>query len=233
MLSWVSSPPTARLGADARRRVRPAETGPEVETEPGLRIPAVVAHPDLEPGCERAGADGKTPPRPLEPEPQARHVRRCRREVPARGLVTHSHSNDPLACAAGSATLDVLEEEDLAAQARRLGSYLKSKLHELAERFEIVGDVRGRGLLQGIELVLDRQTREPATTEGKEITERCLQKRAHLQRPPRRLSTPFRPTGEHHRGTNRPRVGHPGGCARGGVPLTIRRAGAHDRSDCV
>ncbi|MXY84925.1 MAG: aminotransferase class III-fold pyridoxal phosphate-dependent enzyme, partial [Chloroflexi bacterium] len=90
-------------------------------------------------------------------------------------IVTHSHSNDPLACAAGSATLDVLEEEDLAAQARRLGSYLKSKLHELAERFEIVGDVRGRGLLQGIELVLDRQTREPATTEGKAITERCLQ----------------------------------------------------------
>ncbi|MYJ93665.1 MAG: aminotransferase class III-fold pyridoxal phosphate-dependent enzyme [Chloroflexi bacterium] len=61
-------------------------------------------------------------------------------------IVTHSHSNDPLACAAGSATLDVLEEEDLAAQARGLGSYLKSKLHELAERFEIIGDIRGRGL---------------------------------------------------------------------------------------
>ncbi|MDE2745475.1 MAG: aspartate aminotransferase family protein [Chloroflexota bacterium] len=90
-------------------------------------------------------------------------------------IVTHSHSNDPLACAAGTATLDVLEEQDLAAHARYLGGYLKSKLHELAERFEIIGDIRGRGLLQGIELVRDRQTREPATTEGKAITERCLQ----------------------------------------------------------
>ncbi|MXX48807.1 MAG: aspartate aminotransferase family protein [Chloroflexi bacterium] len=90
-------------------------------------------------------------------------------------IVTHSHSNDPLACAAGTATLEVLEQEDLAGKARRLGGYLKSRLNELADQFEITGDIRGRGLLQGIELVRDRQTREPATTEGKAITERCLQ----------------------------------------------------------
>ncbi len=89
-------------------------------------------------------------------------------------IVTHSHSNDPLACAAGTATLNVLEHEDLAGRARRLGGHLKSKLNEIAERFEIVGDVRGRGLLQGIELVRDRRTKEPATTEGKAIAERCL-----------------------------------------------------------
>lgn len=90
-------------------------------------------------------------------------------------IVTHSHSNDPLACVAGTATLDVLKEHDLAAHARGLGGYLTSKLHELAERFEIIGDVRGRGLLQGIELVRDRRSREPATSEGRAITERCLQ----------------------------------------------------------
>ncbi len=89
-------------------------------------------------------------------------------------IVTHSHSNDPLACAAGTATLDVLEREDLPAKARQLGGYLKSKLNELSDRFEIIGDVRGRGLLQGIELVRDRHTKEPATTEGKAITEQCL-----------------------------------------------------------
>ena len=89
-------------------------------------------------------------------------------------IVTHSHSNDPLACAAGTATLEVLEREDLPAKARQLGSYLKSKLNELSERFEIIGDVRGRGLLQGIELVRDRHSKEPATTEGKAITEQCL-----------------------------------------------------------
>ena len=90
-------------------------------------------------------------------------------------IVTHSHSNDPLACAAGRATLDTLEGEGLASVARRLGGRLKSKLQGLAERFEIVGDVRGRGLLLGIELVRDRETKEPATSEGRAIAQRCLE----------------------------------------------------------
>ena len=90
-------------------------------------------------------------------------------------VVTHSHSNDPLACAAGRATLDTLEGEGLADVARRLGGRLKSKLQGLAERFEIVGDVRGRGLLLGIELVRDRETKEPATTEGHAIAQHCLE----------------------------------------------------------
>ena len=91
-------------------------------------------------------------------------------------IVTHSHSNDPVACAAGRATLDTLEGEGLADVARRLGGRLKSKLQALAERFEIVGDVRGRGLLLGIELVRDRETKEPATSEGRAIAQRCLEK---------------------------------------------------------
>ena len=90
-------------------------------------------------------------------------------------IVTQSHSNDPLACAAGRATLDTLEGEGLADVARRLGGRLKSKLQGLAERFEKVGDVRGRGLLLGIELVRDRDTKEPATTEGRAIAQRCLE----------------------------------------------------------
>ncbi len=90
-------------------------------------------------------------------------------------IVTHSHSNDPLACAAGRATLDVLEGEGLANVARRLSARLKSKLQALGERFEIIGDVRGRGLLLGIELVRDRETKEPATTEGRAIAQRCLE----------------------------------------------------------
>jgi len=94
---------------------------------------------------------------------------------PVEFLVTPSHSNDPLACAAATATLDVLERDDLAGKARQLGGYLRSRLNALAERFEIIGDIRGRGLLQGIELVRDRATKEPATTEGKAISERCLE----------------------------------------------------------
>jgi 2,2-dialkylglycine decarboxylase (pyruvate) len=89
-------------------------------------------------------------------------------------VVTHSHSNDPLACAAGTASLDVIRDEDIPGKARRIGEYLKSRLQALAQRFDLVGDVRGRGLLHGVELVRSRRTKEPATSEGNAIAEHCL-----------------------------------------------------------
>ena len=91
-------------------------------------------------------------------------------------IVTHSHSNDPLACAAGLASLDVVEQDRVPEKARKLGDYLKSKLLTLAERFEIIGDVRGRGLLQGVELVRSRETKEPATEAGPQIAAHALRK---------------------------------------------------------
>ncbi len=90
-------------------------------------------------------------------------------------VVTHSHSNDPLACAAGAASLDVVEQDRVPEQARRLGGRLKSKLLALAERFELIGDVRGRGLLQGIELVHSRAGKEPAGAAGRRIAARALE----------------------------------------------------------
>ena len=90
-------------------------------------------------------------------------------------VVTHSHSNDPLACAAGTASLDVIEQEDVPSKARQIGGWLRSRLEALAQRFEMIGDLRGRGLLQGIELVRSRATREPATEEGREVASRCLE----------------------------------------------------------
>ena len=89
-------------------------------------------------------------------------------------IVTHSHSNDPLACAAGLASLDVVEQDRVPEKARKLGAQLKSKLLALAERFEIIGDVRGRGLLQGVELVRSRETKEPATEAGPQIAAHAL-----------------------------------------------------------
>ena len=91
-------------------------------------------------------------------------------------IVTHSHSNDPLACAAGIASLDVVEQDRVPEKARKLGGYLKAKLQGLAERFELIGDVRGRGLLQGIELVHSRETKEPATDAGPRIAAHALRK---------------------------------------------------------
>ncbi|MFN3242435.1 MAG: aminotransferase class III-fold pyridoxal phosphate-dependent enzyme [Planctomycetota bacterium] len=68
-----------------------------------------------------------------------------------------------VAMAAGLAVLDVLGDEDLAANARAVGATLRSGLRELQARHEVIGDVRGRGFFLGVELVQDRDSREPAT----------------------------------------------------------------------
>jgi 4-aminobutyrate aminotransferase-like enzyme/Ser/Thr protein kinase RdoA (MazF antagonist) len=68
---------------------------------------------------------------------------------------------NPVACAAALAVLDVIEEDQLIENARVVGEYLREALRELASQHEVIGDVRGRGLLIGVELVRDRETREP------------------------------------------------------------------------
>jgi 2,2-dialkylglycine decarboxylase (pyruvate) len=81
----------------------------------------------------------------------------------------HSHTSDPLACAAARASLDLITDEDLPEKATVLGKYWWSHLDALQDRHEIIGDVRGRGILQGIELVKDRETKEPAFAAGYQI----------------------------------------------------------------
>jgi 2,2-dialkylglycine decarboxylase (pyruvate) len=87
-----------------------------------------------------------------------------------------SHVSDPLPAAAGLAVLDVIEEEGLVERARTRGEYLLGRLRELATRHEQVGDVRGRGLLVGLELVTDRETRAPANELGAAVTAECLRR---------------------------------------------------------
>ncbi len=88
---------------------------------------------------------------------------------------THSHANDPLICAAGVASLDVIRDEDVPAKARKIGKQMRERLETLAQRYELIGDIRGRGQLMGIELVRDRYTKEPATAEGKAIAKHCFE----------------------------------------------------------
>jgi len=89
---------------------------------------------------------------------------------------THSHSNDPLACAAGIASLDVIEGEDMPKKAREIGARFKIHLETLAQRYEQIGDVRGRGLLLGIELVEDRHSRRPAEALGRAVYRHCFER---------------------------------------------------------
>jgi 4-aminobutyrate aminotransferase-like enzyme len=70
---------------------------------------------------------------------------------------------NPVACAAALAVLDVLEEEELLARAADVGDRLRAELGKLAERHPVIGDVRGRGLMTGVELVTDRDARGPAS----------------------------------------------------------------------
>ncbi len=86
-----------------------------------------------------------------------------------------SHVSDPMPAQVALAVLDVLAEEDLNARALAMGEHLSAGLRHLQDRHEIIGDVRGFGLLQGVELVQDRETRAPDAATGYAITNRCME----------------------------------------------------------
>ena len=81
----------------------------------------------------------------------------------------HSHSSDPVACAAGLASLAEIVEGDLPARAAGIGQAWRARMGDLQQRYAMIGDVRGRGTLQGIELVRDRATKEPASEEARAV----------------------------------------------------------------
>jgi 4-aminobutyrate aminotransferase-like enzyme len=83
---------------------------------------------------------------------------------------------NPVACAAGLAVLDVLEEQQLQKRALRVGSYLKNSLNFLQQKFPLIGDVRGSGLFLGLDLVLDRDTRAPAPLQAGYVVNRLRER---------------------------------------------------------
>ncbi len=78
------------------------------------------------------------------------------------GLTFSTFGGNPVSSAVGLAVINVIEEDDLRTNARVVGDYFHGRLRELQEKYACIGDVRGMGLMQGIELVKDRQTKEPA-----------------------------------------------------------------------
>ncbi len=86
-----------------------------------------------------------------------------------------SHVSDPLPATIGLAVLETIEQEKLLQRSRDMGDYLATGLADLQSRHEEIGEVRGMGLLRGIELVKDRETREPNHALGALTTRRCLE----------------------------------------------------------
>jgi 2,2-dialkylglycine decarboxylase (pyruvate) len=94
-----------------------------------------------------------------------------------RGFLFYTtHVSDPLPAAVGVTVLDVVERDGLVEQAIARGDRLRSGLLSLQQKFECVGDVRGRGLLLGLEVVMDRQTKAPGFELGAEIMEAAMRR---------------------------------------------------------
>ena len=85
----------------------------------------------------------------------------------------NTFGGNPVVCAQGAAVLDVIEREKLQANALFVGSKILAGLESLDAKHSLIGDVRGKGLLLGIELVKDRTTKEPATAECAQVLESC------------------------------------------------------------
>lgn len=97
-------------------------------------------------------------------------------ECHAKGFIFYtSHVSDPLPAKVGLAVLQVLANEKLNSRAVEMGEYLNQGLRQLQKHYEVIGDVRGRGLFLGVEFVKDRDSRSPNEAFGIQVTQRCLE----------------------------------------------------------
>ena len=87
-----------------------------------------------------------------------------------------TYGGNPIACAAGYATLQVFEEENILENVNKVGKFIMNLLEKMKDSHKIIGDVRGKGLLLAIDLVKDRQTNEPFTEAGKLVYEKAFSK---------------------------------------------------------
>ena len=92
-------------------------------------------------------------------------------ETTAGKFYFNTYGANPVSCAAGRAVLQALKEEKLQDNARDVGAALLGKLRDLQQRYEVIGDVRGRGLMMAIELVKDRKSKTPGTEETARVFE--------------------------------------------------------------
>jgi 4-aminobutyrate aminotransferase-like enzyme len=97
-----------------------------------------------------------------------------------KGATISTFGGNPISATAAKAVLDFIEEKKLSINAAEVGAYLRGKLEELQAKHSIIGDVRGMGLLQAIELVEDRKTKKPATAQTLALMEATRENRILL-----------------------------------------------------
>ncbi len=87
-----------------------------------------------------------------------------------------TYAGNPLSCKAALAVLEVLFADGLLQKGAELGDKVRARLEEMQSKYEIIGEVRGKGAMLGLELVKDRESKEPATDEAKKLTQICFDK---------------------------------------------------------
>jgi len=96
-------------------------------------------------------------------------------DAPGVGQLGGTFAGNPAACEAALAVLDIIEKENLNARADHLGDMFRKRATEWQKRWELIGEVRGLGAMQALELVRSRATREPADAETKEVSQYCYE----------------------------------------------------------
>ncbi len=96
-------------------------------------------------------------------------------DAPGVGGLGGTFSGNPAACEAALAVIDMIEREDLATRANLLGERFRKRAAQWQSRWELVGEVRGLGAMQALELVRSRQTRQPADEETKQVSQYCYE----------------------------------------------------------
>ena len=95
-------------------------------------------------------------------------------EAMAEKFLFHTYGANPVSCAAGRAVLKIIERDGVQENARVVGAALLEGLRGLQDRYDVIGDVRGLGLMLAIELVTDRRTKEPAAAITADVFEEAI-----------------------------------------------------------
>jgi 4-aminobutyrate aminotransferase/(S)-3-amino-2-methylpropionate transaminase len=95
---------------------------------------------------------------------------------PQVGGLGGTYSGNPICCEAALAVIKIFEEENLLQRSEKLGIKVRARFEDFKKRFELVGDVRGLGPMVAMELVMDRETKEPAATEAKALVKFCYER---------------------------------------------------------